>query len=221
MCSRRCSPAADAPPAIVAAEGLAQIDDEARSRRWSREVLAANADAVAQYRAGKTTDVRLSGGSGDEGDGRARPTPSSSTSCMRRIARERSADIGAELPLIEAHHLSKVYSRGVYALRDLSLTHRQGRVRVPDRPERRRQVDAAAPAAAAGRADRGPADRRRPQPLARSRRDRSRRTAAPLGFVFQDFKLIPTQDGLRERLVRAARARHAARRSSSGGRTRC
>jgi aspartyl-tRNA(Asn)/glutamyl-tRNA(Gln) amidotransferase subunit B len=39
---------------IVAAEGLAQIDDEAEIGRIVGEVLAANGDAVAQYRAGKT-----------------------------------------------------------------------------------------------------------------------------------------------------------------------
>ena len=43
------------PPAeIVAAEGLAQIDDESQIVALIAEVLAANADAVAQYRGGKT-----------------------------------------------------------------------------------------------------------------------------------------------------------------------
>ena len=42
-----------------------------------------------------------------------------------------------------------------------------------------------------------------------------------LGFVFQDFKLLPRQDRARERRVRAARARHGRRRSSSGARSRC
>jgi aspartyl-tRNA(Asn)/glutamyl-tRNA(Gln) amidotransferase subunit B len=41
--------------AIVAAEGLAQIDDEAQIAGLIAGVLAAHADAVAQYRAGKTT----------------------------------------------------------------------------------------------------------------------------------------------------------------------
>jgi aspartyl-tRNA(Asn)/glutamyl-tRNA(Gln) amidotransferase subunit B len=39
---------------IVAAEGLARIDDEAAVEAAVREVIAKNADAVAQYRAGKT-----------------------------------------------------------------------------------------------------------------------------------------------------------------------
>jgi aspartyl-tRNA(Asn)/glutamyl-tRNA(Gln) amidotransferase subunit B len=41
--------------AIVEAEGLAQIDDEALIARLIAEVVAANADAVAQYRAGKAS----------------------------------------------------------------------------------------------------------------------------------------------------------------------
>ncbi|MEO8259204.1 MAG: Asp-tRNA(Asn)/Glu-tRNA(Gln) amidotransferase subunit GatB [Acidobacteriota bacterium] len=41
--------------AIVAAEGLAQIDDESAIRPLVDRVLADHADAVAQYRAGKTT----------------------------------------------------------------------------------------------------------------------------------------------------------------------
>jgi len=40
--------------AIVAAEGLAQINDESQITSLIAEVLAKNADAVTQYRAGKT-----------------------------------------------------------------------------------------------------------------------------------------------------------------------
>ena len=40
---------------IVAAEGLAQIDDDSQIVALIAEVLAANADPVAQYRGGKTT----------------------------------------------------------------------------------------------------------------------------------------------------------------------
>ena len=39
---------------IVAAEGLAQIDDESQIVVLISEVLAKNADAVVQYRGGKT-----------------------------------------------------------------------------------------------------------------------------------------------------------------------
>jgi aspartyl-tRNA(Asn)/glutamyl-tRNA(Gln) amidotransferase subunit B len=45
---------------IVAAEGLAQVGDESALLEIIRGVIAANADAVAQYRAGKNADVRLS-----------------------------------------------------------------------------------------------------------------------------------------------------------------
>ncbi|MBI3494125.1 MAG: Asp-tRNA(Asn)/Glu-tRNA(Gln) amidotransferase GatCAB subunit B, partial [Acidobacteria bacterium] len=40
---------------IVAAEGLIQITDEAQIARLVADVLAKHSDAVAQYRAGKTT----------------------------------------------------------------------------------------------------------------------------------------------------------------------
>ena len=40
---------------IVATEGLTQIDDESAIRPLVDQVLATHADAVAQYRAGKTT----------------------------------------------------------------------------------------------------------------------------------------------------------------------
>ena len=40
---------------IVAAEGLAQIDDESQIVALIADVLARNADAVAQYRGGKTS----------------------------------------------------------------------------------------------------------------------------------------------------------------------
>ena len=51
---------------IVAAEGLAQIGDEDTVLAIVREVIAEHADAVAEYRAGKQTDVRVPGRPGDE-----------------------------------------------------------------------------------------------------------------------------------------------------------
>ena len=42
---------------IVAAEGLAQIDDESQIVALIADVLTANADAVAQYRGGKTATL--------------------------------------------------------------------------------------------------------------------------------------------------------------------
>ena len=93
--------------------------------------------------------------------------------------------------VIETHHLSKLYSRGVYALRDLVDHDRQRGVRLSHGPERRRQVDVSSPAAA-----RKPAERRRDH----GGRARISRSCTPrqvqayrrsVGFVFQDFKLIP------------------------------
>ena len=43
-----------APDEIVKTEGLTQIDDDAQIEGAIADVLAKNADAVAQYRAGKT-----------------------------------------------------------------------------------------------------------------------------------------------------------------------
>ena len=78
---------------------------------------------------GQDRRVRLPRRPGDEGDRRARRTRSASTSCSGRalgvvihcaiIESERHA-------VIETYHLSKLYSRGVYALRDLSLTIDKG-----------------------------------------------------------------------------------------------
>ena len=55
--------------AIVAAEGLTQIDDEAQIVALIDEVLAKNADAVAKYRAGKTGTFGFLVGTGHEGGG--------------------------------------------------------------------------------------------------------------------------------------------------------
>jgi len=70
--------------------------------------------------------------------------------------------------VIETHHLSKFYSRGVYALRDLSLTVEKGEF-----------VFLAGPSGAG-----------RLSTLSRREIQEYRRG---IGFVFQDFKLIPTR----------------------------
>ena len=51
--SRRCGRAAARPTEIIDGEGLTQVDDESEIAALIAGVLAANADAVAQYRGGK------------------------------------------------------------------------------------------------------------------------------------------------------------------------
>ncbi len=54
---------------IVDAEQLARIDDEGEIARVVRDVLDAKPRAVAQYRAGKTADIRFPGRPGHQGHG--------------------------------------------------------------------------------------------------------------------------------------------------------
>jgi len=92
--------------------------------------------------------------------------------------------------VIESYHLSKLYNRGVYALRDLSISHRQRRVPLPDRTEWRGEVHPVA-APTAGRA--------RERGRAQGQRAQSERAQPYPGpglppvdrFVFQDFRLVP------------------------------
>ena len=102
-------------------------------------MLAGNADAVAQYRAGKTATFGfLVGQVMKAAGGKANPKRVNELlrACARLVtcyteALQDNDDRGAQAAflaggLIEAHHLSKLYSRGVYALRDLSLTIDKG-----------------------------------------------------------------------------------------------
>jgi cell division transport system ATP-binding protein len=92
--------------------------------------------------------------------------------------------------LIEAHHLSKLYSRGVYALRDLSLTIDKGEFLFLTGPSGagkstllrlllREELPSEGDLKVAGR---------NLQHLSASQVQSYRRT---VGFVFQDFRLIP------------------------------
>jgi cell division transport system ATP-binding protein len=92
--------------------------------------------------------------------------------------------------LIEAHHLSKLYSRGVYALRDLSLTIDKGEFLFLTGPSGagkstllrlllREELPSEGDLKVAGR---------NLQQLSASQVQTYRRT---VGFVFQDFRLIP------------------------------
>jgi cell division transport system ATP-binding protein len=92
--------------------------------------------------------------------------------------------------LIEAHHLSKLYSRGVYALRDLSLTIDKGEFLFLTGPSGagkstllrlllREELPSEGDLKVAGR---------NLKVLSASQIQSYRRT---VGFVFQDFRLIP------------------------------
>jgi len=92
--------------------------------------------------------------------------------------------------LIEAHHLSKLYSRGVYALRDLSLTIDKGEFLFLTGPSGagkstllrlllREELPSEGDLKVAGR---------NLQHLSAAQVQSYRRT---VGFVFQDFRLIP------------------------------
>jgi cell division transport system ATP-binding protein len=92
--------------------------------------------------------------------------------------------------LIEAHHLSKLYSRGVYALRDLSLTIDKGEFLFLTGPSGagkstllrlllREELPSEGDLKVAGR---------NLKLLSPSQTQSYRRT---VGFVFQDFRLIP------------------------------
>ena len=93
--------------------------------------------------------------------------------------------------LIETHHLSKLYSRGVYALRDLSLTIDKGEFLFLTGPSGagkstllrlllREDLPSEGELKVRGRDLNDAAARRRCRPI-----------AARVGFVFQDFRLIP------------------------------
>ena len=149
-------------------------------------MLSAHAGPVAEYRAGKTkTFGFLVGQVMKATAGKANPGASTraSAACWR---------MPRETAVIEAQQrLEDVQPRRLCAPRAVAA-HRQGGVRLPDRPQRRRQVDAPAPAAPAGDPDEGH--------LVVGQRDLSKLSPRQvqayrrsLGFVFQDFKLLPNK----------------------------
>ena len=114
--SRRCTRPADEPAEIVAAEGLGrdrrrQSAIDRAGRRGARTPSAARSPTIAPAR---RSAFGFLVGQVDEGARRqARIRPRERAAAPARSKRTRS--------MIEAQHLSKVYSRGVYALRELSL----------------------------------------------------------------------------------------------------
>src|SRR5881392_2190999 len=97
---------------------------------------------------------------------------------------------GAQAGLIETHHLSKLYNRGVYALRDLTLTIDKGEFLFLTGPSGagkstflrlllREELASEGQLKVGGRDLRG---------LTPAQVQSYRRT---IGFVFQDFRLIP------------------------------
>ena len=139
--SRRCSRSGRAADEIVAPKGSTQIDDEAQI------VGADRGGARAERRRGRAVprrqddDLRVPGRPGDEGRG-GQGEPEARERAARKGARRRDrrpdrailkssrhsirASRGCTGSVIETYHLSKLYSRGVYALRDLSLTIDKG-----------------------------------------------------------------------------------------------
>ena len=185
--------------------GWHRLATKRRSCRACATVLGANQDAVAQIRNGKTGTFGFLVGQVMKATG-GKANPKLVNELLRREL-DTVENFTAQ-HLIETHHLSKLYSRGVYALRDLSIQRREGRVRVPHRSERRRQVDVPASAAARKPAHRRRGDGRRPESRAADARTGAgvpaqRRVRVP------GLQADSAQDRARECVDRAARARRA------------
>ena len=191
--SPRCTTRAQSADEIVAAQGLAQNSDEAALLDAVRAVMAPIADAVAQVRAGKQqTFGFLVGQVMKQSGGKANPKVVNQllrreietlTAVPGSVRRSPSAYLRLVTPAILAatfvmrplapmHQqrdrdppsLENLQPRSVRAAGPVAHG-RQGRVRLSDRPERRRQIDAAPAAADAGAADRRRAHRQRPRPV--------------------------------------------------------
>ena len=93
--------------------------------------------------------------------------------------------------LIETHHLSKLYSRGVYALRDLSLTIDKGEFLFLTGPSGAGKSTLLRLLLREELPSEGELKVARPRPARRCGRRRCRAYRRTVGFVFQDFRLIP------------------------------
>ena len=194
------------------AEGLTQIDDESQIVALIADVLAANADAVAQYRGGKTSDVRLPRRPGDEGRRRegepeARQRAAQALRSKRDTVRQR---LSAADSLIETYHLSKLYSRGVYALRDLSLTIDKGEFLFLTGPSGAGKSTLLRLLLREDLPSEGELKVRRPRSDDAARRRRSRRYRRTRRLRLPGLPAHPALHRVSERRVRHARARRAA-----------
>ena len=93
--------------------------------------------------------------------------------------------------MIETHHLSKLYSRGVYALRDLSLTIDKGEFVFLTGPSGAGKSTLLRLLLREELPSEGRAQGRRPQPARRCAPSQVQAYRRSVGFVFQDFRLIP------------------------------
>ena len=200
---------------IVAAEGLGRIDDQAAIDRIVAEVLDGHAGPVADYRAGKTKTFGFLVGQVMKATA-GKADPARVNESVRRVL----GDPAREAAVIEAQKVSKMYSRGVYALRELSLRIDKGEFVFLTGPS------------GAGKSTLLRLLLRQDMPVGRAagrRRPRPRAAVAPPGaglpplarLRVPGLQAAAQQDRARQRRVRAARARHGRRRSSSGARSRC
>ena len=162
-------------------------------------MLAAHADAVKQYRAGKKQTYGFLVGQVIKSMG-GKANPALVNTLVRR-------ELDKEPGVIEAYHVSKTYARGVYALRDLSLRIDKGDFVFLTGPSGagkstllrlllRQDVPTEGQLMVGGRN------------LA-TLTPRQVQTLSPIAWLrLSGFQAAASEDRARERLVRAARARH-------------
>ena len=180
-------------PSAVPADGVV------RSRRRSAPVAASHARGV-------TCDRR--------------PSPERRRARIRRRVLGRTRDQAKqERAVLVLHDVTKTYPNGKLALRDVDLVIPEGdfvflvgpsgagkstliKLLIRDELATRGEVVLDG------------------QDLARLGRRQVPKMRRKIGIIFQDFKLLPIEDGLRERRVRARGHRHAAQADPAGGRSR-